>query len=232
MESSPIRTYLEWGTVLVFAGEAKTGAERISSALTLDPKSDEGYARRGWARGMSGDFDGALEDENRAIEFNSASATHLNSRAWVLCKLGRWRDAVIDCNSAIKLDKSLAYAFKNRSLAQWGLGKNTEALADLAEVLRLSRSDGGAPAIRREDVFNWCDEASDWEKAIINRENDAIGDLGWGIALWMSGQGDRAEDKIRSALGIDPQLQIGVDVLASIEQKKSTPRPPREPLPQ
>jgi tetratricopeptide (TPR) repeat protein len=224
LETNPVRTLLEWGTVLVFIGKAEQGIEKFSEALALDPKSDEAYARRGWARGVRGDLDGALEDESKAIALNSKSATYLNNRAWLLCKLERWRRAVIDCDAAIKLDETLAYAFKNRSLAQWRLGRNAEAVGDLGELVRLSQSGGGAPATSRDDLLNWQDQARDWAKGMAGQGEDAVGNLGWGIALWMSGQAGPAEERIRRAIVIDPLLQTGLDVLARIgEQKDKSP---------
>ena len=209
--------------MLVWIGQPAEGVRKLSEAVSRDTASDEGYARRGWARGVAGDLPGALADVSRAIDLNPMTATHFNNRAWVLCKLQRWADAVSDCNEALALEPSLDYALKNRSMAQWCFGRPADTLRDLTELVRLRQESGTAPAARRDDLFNWEDQAREWASALTRRESDAVGWCGFGIALWMSRQPGAAEVQIRRALRADPHLEVARVVIAAIEAQRGMP---------
>ena len=219
-ETNQLPALLNWAFVLVMSGRSADGVRKYSEAVARDPKSDEAYASRGWARGVDGDLEGAVSDESRAIELNPKVATHFNNRAWAFCKLQRWSEAVGDCDRAVALDSSLDYAFKNRSLAYWSLGRFDDALADLNELMRIRRRNNTAPASARDDVFNWRDQANDWGRGLARREPDAAGHLGYGMALWMSGQPDRAEEQISRAVAMNAELQIALEILDVIRAER------------
>ncbi len=109
------------------------------------------YHYRGIARFRMNDFDGALEDYNKALQLGqnieldvatakefglNSSALYFN-RGVVMQKKGDLQQAVQDYSQAINIDPSSAKAYYNRAIAKMALSQAEEALKDLEIASRL-----------------------------------------------------------------------------------------------
>jgi len=87
-----------------------------------EQKTAEEHFYSGVEKANSGDYQGAIEDYNKAIEINPNKAEAYVNRAFAKGELGDFRGAIEDCNKAIELNPKYAEAFYNRGFAKGELG--------------------------------------------------------------------------------------------------------------
>jgi tetratricopeptide (TPR) repeat protein len=108
------------------------------------PTNSRAYDRRGWARGVKGQLDGAISDFNEAIRLNPSDATAFGLRGKAFLDKGELDKAVSDLTEAIRLDPNEALAFQNRGSTYSKMGEFRKALDDRNEAIRLAPQDGKA----------------------------------------------------------------------------------------
>jgi tetratricopeptide (TPR) repeat protein len=102
-----------------------------------NPTNPGSYDRRGWARGVKGELDGAISDFNEAIRLNPSDATAFGLRGKAFSDKGELDKAVSDLTEAIRLNPNDALAYQNRGYICFKKGELESALRDLNEAIRL-----------------------------------------------------------------------------------------------
>ncbi len=85
-----------------------------------------------------GDFSGAIQDCNKAIELNPNHADAYNNRGASKLNLGDYMGAIQDCNKAIELNPNFAEAYYNRGYSKYNLGDYMGAIQDCNKAIELN----------------------------------------------------------------------------------------------
>src|SRR5204863_530623 len=100
-------------------------------------KEANAYNKRGIAKGVKGDIDGAIADFTRAIELYPKYGTAYNNRGLAKKNKGDLDGAIADCTRAIELDPKDAGAYSNRGIAKQAQGDLSGAIADYTRAIEL-----------------------------------------------------------------------------------------------
>jgi len=100
-----------------------------------DPKHPWTHVRQGTLAYLSGDFEGAIEDLNRAIELNPEYARAYAERGEVKCRKGDLQEAVKDLEKAIRLDPTCCWALESCGRIKASLGLREAAIADFSRAI-------------------------------------------------------------------------------------------------
>jgi tetratricopeptide (TPR) repeat protein len=96
------------------------------------------YFHRGTASGMTGKFDRAIDDLDRAIESDPSWPPPYNNRARAFVGKGEPARAIPDYDKALELNPGDATTYVNRALAYLKLSDRDHALADLQKGVELN----------------------------------------------------------------------------------------------
>jgi len=106
------------------------------------------YLDRADAKYKSGDYKGAIEDYDKAIEltkgFKSNMSDYLVKRASANERLERYSDAIADYDKAIERNPENQSAYFNRALVKNSLKDYTGAIADYSKVIELDPKNADA----------------------------------------------------------------------------------------
>lgn len=136
--------------------------ELYTQAIELVPYDTDSYNNRGCIKNNMGNYKGALEDFNKAIDIlykneiirkertsngayktivlNKNAANIFNNRAFTLKSLGHYNDALNDIGIAIEYYPDFHY-FETRGEIYYAMGKYNEAISDFAQALNLNPKD-------------------------------------------------------------------------------------------
>lgn len=94
------------------------------------------YSNRGYYRFQIGDYAGAMEDFNKAIELRNNAQAYLN-RGNLHHTLGNPEQAIADFNKAIELAPNYADAYVNRGVVEMELVMDEAAITDFDQALAI-----------------------------------------------------------------------------------------------
>ncbi|NIP31627.1 MAG: tetratricopeptide repeat protein [Candidatus Dadabacteria bacterium] len=97
-------------------------------------KTAEDYYNSGLQKGESGDWSGAIENFNKAIELAPNDADAYYNRGNAKGALGNYKGAIEDFNKAIELAPNNADVYSNRGLAKIALGQKDSGCLDLSKA--------------------------------------------------------------------------------------------------
>ena len=126
-----------------YAREAKEALRKLKKkpedrqASQPNLKEANAYNKRGIAKGVKGDIDGAIADFTRAIELYPKYGTAYNNRGLAKKNKGDLDGAIADCTRAIELDPKDAGAYSNRGIAKQAQGDLNGAIADYTRAIEL-----------------------------------------------------------------------------------------------
>lgn len=106
-------------------------------AVRLNPTEAWPYDRRGWARGVKGELDGAISDFSEAIRLNPRDAVAYGLRGKAYSDKGELDKAVSDLTEAIRLNPTDTLAYQHRGYISSKNGELDKAMSDLNEAIRL-----------------------------------------------------------------------------------------------
>ncbi|MBC6434143.1 tetratricopeptide repeat protein [Nostoc sp. HG1] len=92
----------------------------------------------------AGNYEGAVEHLNQAIELDPKNALAYNKRGDAYYRLGDYEQAQADSSQAISLNPQDANAYFDRGFAFSELGKYKEAIADYTQAIKLNSKDAYA----------------------------------------------------------------------------------------
>ncbi|MGJ4948442.1 tetratricopeptide repeat protein [Bradyrhizobium sp. HKCCYLS20291] len=110
--------------------------EDFSLALSLKPSAHT-YAARGVSRKFLGDFDGAIDDQTRALALDSGLAAAHGELAFLHHVKGDPDRAIVQCTTAIGLTPNDPIFHRGRGYIQFCRGKFEAAAADMERSLAL-----------------------------------------------------------------------------------------------
>jgi tetratricopeptide (TPR) repeat protein len=126
-------------------------------------------AERGYLRHLSGEFDKAMIDYDKAIEIDSTLYLIFYNRAHLKEKLKDYNSSLIDYNRTIALDTNNFKAFYNRALVKTELNDIKGAISDYTKTISLDPKNSLAyhnrgNLKRKQKLFK--ESISDYDKAI------------------------------------------------------------------
>lgn len=169
------------------AGNLQAAEERYLEALALAPEDFVTLHLLGVVKNQRGDFAGALEFLDRALERNPRSALAHLHRGNALWGLGRTQEALSHFQHCLRLNPEQADALLNSAAALSRLDRHAEALQRLDRLLALQP--GSAAALmnrgavleklgRLQEALASHDQAlalsPDWPDALCNRGNTLL----------------------------------------------------------
>jgi len=124
------------------ASEHEVAGSRLPSGV---PSPDAAfYARRAVDRHRAGDWDGAWEDDSKAIELDPALPLPFGNRGILKIVRKDFKGALADFDEAIRLAPRFGDAYRNRAYAKDALGDPDGAFDDLTRAVQLNPRDGAA----------------------------------------------------------------------------------------
>ena len=101
--------------------------------LALAQTAEE-YFNKGTTKAEKGDYRGAIQDYNKAIELKPNYTKAYNNRGYAKHDLGDQRGALQDFNKAIELNPNDARAYSNRGVIKIKLGQKDSGCLDLSKA--------------------------------------------------------------------------------------------------
>jgi tetratricopeptide (TPR) repeat protein len=131
----------------------------------------------GWQLREGGDYQGALDCLNRAIELRPRYADAYNNRAYTYASMKRFDEALADCNKAIEIRPDFATPYNNRGNLYEQFGNTEKALEDFNHAIMLrpdyhqAYNNRGLTLVK---VGRYQDALKDFDKAIESAPDDPI----------------------------------------------------------
>ncbi len=126
-----------FSSVLAVPVEKSLNQNEISSNTT---ELLEQYASSGFNRLKKGDYRGAIEDFNKAIEIDPNNSDNFNNRGIARSELGDHQGAIEDYTRAIALDPNDAAAYSNRGNSKSKLKDYEGAISDYSKAIEIAPS--------------------------------------------------------------------------------------------
>lgn len=129
-----VATVLAGVTPAVYAQPTQT---LLAQSRVLD------LSQQGEAKLESGDYKGALEAYNQALQVNANDINAYINRGMARFELGDKKGAINDFTQALQLNPNDANVYRKRGGIYLILGKKKKAMEDLRQAARLSGERGG-----------------------------------------------------------------------------------------
>ena len=115
----------------------KNGIVLFTDVIEKYPEHEFGWFARGKSKDILGDFNGALSDNNKAIEINPQYANAYSNRGIVYAKIGKYDNAIADFNKVIELKPKYAEVYANRGNVYSKIGNYDSAIADYNIAIKI-----------------------------------------------------------------------------------------------
>jgi tetratricopeptide (TPR) repeat protein len=167
----------------------------------------EKWKKRGNEQYNLGDFKGALNSYDKALEFKPDYHYAWNNRGAVLGKLGRPEEAIASLDKALEIKPDDHYSWNNRGNTLRKLGKLSEAIASLDKALEIKPDDHYAwynRGITLNNSGRLSEAIASYDKALEIKPDDYYAWYERGIALDDLGKLEEAIASFDKALEIKP----------------------------
>jgi len=167
------------------------------------------YNYRGRAYGMSGNYDLAIQDYNKAIELNPKYALAYTNRGFAYGRQGNYDLAIQDYNKAIELNPKYALAYTNRGFAYGRQGNFDLAIQNYTKAIELDPNAAAAyynRGLAYYDKDNYDRAIQNYDEAIELDPNAAAAYYNRGVAYEKKGNYDRAIQDFTKSIELDPKL--------------------------
>ena len=199
-----------------------------------DDKVEE-LIKSGNAKFDAGDFEGAIEAFDKAINLNPADKSRLaevyRDRGFTKNKLGRREEAIADwdeairlCDEAIEIDSENARAWHNRGAAKNGLSRFEEAIEDLDEAIRIDPKNASAwnnRGFAKNELDRHEEAIKDLDEAIRIDPKNASAWNNRGLARDSLGRYKEAMKDVEKAVNLSPNSPEVRNNFAAIKAEKS-----------
>ncbi len=126
------------------------------------------YNNLGTSKFNAGDYQGAIEAFDKAIELGIRDESALNNRGGAKYALGRVEEALEDYNLAIKRYPGFSESYRNRGVVFYKQQNFEAAISDYTKCLELNPNDGIAfyyRGVARKKISDNEGACSDWQQA-------------------------------------------------------------------
>lgn len=127
---------LEEGNRLYYAKKFDDAIKLYIEAIELKPDGAETYNNRGVAYQELQQYDRAIADFNKALEFKQHEFIY-NNRAIAYIRLGKYDRAIEDYDKAIELKPDYALSYNNRGITYNDLGQHDRAIENFNRAIEL-----------------------------------------------------------------------------------------------
>ena len=171
-------------------------------------KDAAAYTNRGIAKLQKSDWDGAIADFDRALQFDPKLAQAYDNRGDAKTETGDFDGAIADFNRALQLNPKYAKAYDNRGLAKLSRGDLDGAMADFNRALQLNPK--LAPAYAGHGSANFL--AHNWTAALqgyrrfceLSQRNQAYPRLFIWIIRSRLGEREAADKELATHFNAEP----------------------------
>lgn len=190
--------------------------DRFNDPL-LKPGNAEAYYNRGFERLEVGDYQGAMEDYQRAAERDPDRPTIYNNLGLTKYHRGDAPGAIADYTKAIELDPDDPVTYFNRAVAYYKMGNYRCSITDYTQVIqrqdgiRISAENTGAYFQRAEayrQLGEYGSAISDYTMAIRLSPNDPVAYNNRGLARYNQGDYLGSIADYSEALALNPDDAI------------------------
>ncbi len=191
-------------------GREQTMIRLADQALKLR-KTSFAYIIRAYAKNDLGDYQGAIDDQNNALEINPNDAVAYLNRGLASSNMGDSKSALSDFNKSIMIDPGNAMAFSNRGVSKDRLGDPHGALDDYNKAIKIDPRSANAYANRcnsKRSIGDNDGAIEDCNKAIEIEPQQFAAFNGRGLAKMNLGDYRGAAVDIGMAIEIDPKNAI------------------------
>lgn len=219
---TPVSTVLPWGETI----PAPASAPRPAAA---GPTPVEGHFARGVISRTQGDVANAMEQFEKETARNPGdAAAHLNLGI-VYGEAGRYDDALKEFGRVIELDPARAAAYFNRGVVLMKQRNQTEAISAFEKALSLGERTAAlhynlavcyeyADGVRYGDGFDAGKSVEHYKRVLEREPDNAVVRYNLGMVCLHAGGLGAAEDELRKASELDPEMadafyQLGVLLL-------------------
>jgi len=131
------KTWCEEGKKKFLNKEYDKGIEAFTSAIALDPTSEQAYRGRGLIFFNQKQYERALEDVQKTIDLAPANAVNWNNRGYVYYTMKQMDKALEDLSKSIQLKADYAKAYTNRGRVYLDKKDFDSAIKDYSKAVEL-----------------------------------------------------------------------------------------------
>jgi len=127
--------YLQRAYAYIEIKDYSKAIDDFNTLLKEEPQNSRYLTKRGYAKKLAGDFQGALADANKAIEQNNPEGNYL--RGLIYFEQGNYKDALVDFKKVTNVypfDEALFYQGKTH----YALKNYQEAITDFDKLLKVN----------------------------------------------------------------------------------------------
>jgi Flp pilus assembly protein TadD len=179
--------------------------------VTKNPNLPRPLSNRGAAYSHLEQWDKAIADYSRAIEFYPEFPEAYYNRANAYGNLGQWDKAITDFSRAIRIDPKFTKAYYNRGNLYVQLNQWEKAIIDFSKATEIEPDNANAydnRGVAYGNLGQWENAITDFSKSIGIDPNNARSYSNRGIAYSNLGKWDKAITDYTTALGIDPNNSV------------------------
>ena len=203
------------------------GKEVLKTKVSSSKQRAEEYFYSAGAKYDLGDYEGAVQDCNKAIELDPDYASAYYNRGIAKYGLGDYEGAVQDYSKAIELNPDYANAYYNRAYAKDNLGDYEGAVQDYSKAIELSDDCSSAynnRGVAKHYLGDYKGAIQDYSKAIELDPYDKDAYRNRGLAKMMLGDNDAAREDFRRAsdlfISSQPKLSRMAELGATAKEIK------------
>ncbi len=160
--------YLAQAKAARVSGNHQKTINLANKALALEP-SALGYFNRAYAKHFLKDYQGAINDLNKAIEIDPQYSDAYTNRGAAKDELEDYQGAIGDFTKAIEIEPQDAFAYYNRGNAKYELGDYQAAIADYNQAIEINPHYAGAyfnRGIAKRNLKDYQGAIADYTRAI------------------------------------------------------------------
>lgn len=113
----------------------------FDEACKADSMNFDARIKRGFIKGLNGDFEGEIIDYTNIIAISPEHKWAYISRSGAYNRVGRYKEAIDDANKVIEIDPQNSEAYNNRGFSKKGLGDKEGACQDWNKSRKMGNSE-------------------------------------------------------------------------------------------
>jgi tetratricopeptide (TPR) repeat protein len=129
------------GMVFLRQANNKEALKFFDAAVNADSMNFDARIKRGFVKGLEGDFQGEIIDYTQIISISPEHKWSYISRSGAYNRVGKYEEAIADANKVIEIDPQNSEAYNNRGFSKKGLGDKEGACQDWSKSKKMGNSE-------------------------------------------------------------------------------------------